>query len=183
MRRTLALLLGVLIVLSGVSLTAGAAEAKTSCPKLQGAGNQYPPGQCKGATSQSTVCPGKSLTVSGDGFPAGATTELELDSAATSLGSATADAAGQVSKTITIPTGTALGQHVVSVYDAVVDRYLTANVDVSCDTGAGVSVNAVSKKSSGMSTTALVLGGIVLLGLASLLPLLIRRRRDRPVAS
>lgn len=205
MRRWVAILLGALIAFGGISLAAGSADAKTGCPKDKGNGhgNQYPPGQCKAETDRSTVVPGQTLAVWGDGFRPGATVQFFLHSTPASLGSAVAGSSGRASMMATIPGSTSLGAHFISLYDAAGDRYLTANIEVvSASSGDVVTGGTQSGTSSGsqptqpsgnssgiLATTGagplvpLVGGGAALVGLGAMTLLAARRRRSDAVPS
>ncbi|WP_309103735.1 esterase-like activity of phytase family protein [Microbacterium sp.] len=68
------------------------------------------------SVSPATVQAGSSVTISGRGFPASAEVRFELHSAAVVLGSAMADAAGNVRFVATIPADTAAGAHEIVAF-------------------------------------------------------------------
>jgi len=78
-----------------------------------GAGAQtYPPSACTVGTSQVTVNPGQTITVSISGFAPSTSVSLALDGQA--LGSITTDASGAGSGSVTIPSNITPGTHTLS---------------------------------------------------------------------
>jgi LPXTG-motif cell wall-anchored protein len=73
---------------------------------------QYPPGQNLITVSDTTPCPGQSVTVSAQTFAAGATVTVKLGD--TVVGTPAADASGKVSLEVTIPAGQVQGPVQVS---------------------------------------------------------------------
>lgn len=65
--------------------------------------------------SAASVRAGGTLTVAGTDFPAGADVEIWLNSTPVLLGTATADAAGAFTATVTVPAATTVGAHTVRV--------------------------------------------------------------------
>jgi len=202
LRRPVAVLMGATIAFGGISLTASA-DAKTGCPKDKGNGhgNQYPPGQCKLMTSASAVRQGQSLTISGDGFTPGTTVSFLMDGVV--IGTAIADPTGHVSLTFTVPMGTSVGRHSLSMSGG--GRLLTGGVTVlsastqgsvlPSGTQAGATqagASAGSQFSGGGSSlattgagelTPLAGGGAALVGLGAMTMLAARRRREKSVLS
>jgi LPXTG cell wall anchor motif len=128
-------LVSALAIAAGLSLLAGPAFAQSN--------KKYPPKSDNLTVSESTVSPGESFTVSGDGAEPGATVTFTLKRSSSALGadralaagagmarlvaavrpqaqssvtlgSTTANAAGQFSATLTIPSGTDPGLYTVT---------------------------------------------------------------------
>jgi hypothetical protein len=127
-------LVSALAIAAGLSLLAGPAFAQST---------KYPPKSDNLTVSESTVSPGESFTVSGDGAEPGATVTFTLKRSSSALGadralaagagmarlvaavrpqaqssvplgSTTANGAGQFSATLTIPSGTDPGVYTVT---------------------------------------------------------------------
>jgi hypothetical protein len=119
-------------------------------------------------------------TVSGAGFAPGAVA-LTLQPAPVSLGSATADASGNFSKTVTLPSGTD-GAHTIVATQGSVTASSAVTVDCSGSGagGAGISTGG----GGGLSSTGVAVLGIGSLGLILLLGggvLLVAGRRRRAI--
>jgi hypothetical protein len=129
-------ILSALAIAAGLTLIAGPSFAQES--------EEYPPTSDKLTVSESTLSPGESFTVSGDGAEPGATVTFTLKRSSSSalganralaagpglgqlvaavqpqaqssvpLGSTTADADGEFSATLTIPSGTDPGVYTVT---------------------------------------------------------------------
>ena len=128
-------LVSALAIAAGLSLLAGPAFAQSD--------KKYPPKSDNLTVSESTVSPGESFTVSGDGAEPGATVSFTLKRSSSALGadralaagagmarlvaavrpqaqssvplgSTTANGAGQFSATLTIPSGTDPGVYTVT---------------------------------------------------------------------
>jgi hypothetical protein len=128
-------ILSALAIAAGLTLIAGPAFAQED--------EEYPPTSDKLTVSESTLSPGESFTVSGDGAEPGATVTFTLKRSSSSalganralaagpglglvaavqpqaqssvpLGSTTADADGEFSATLTIPSGTDPGVYTVT---------------------------------------------------------------------
>jgi LPXTG-motif cell wall-anchored protein len=91
-----------LIALGALAVLAMAAPA---------AAQQYPPAVNSLTISDTTPSPGQTVTIQGQTFAEGATATVVLNSDPVTLGSATANAAGQIVLQATIPTDTPLGSH------------------------------------------------------------------------
>jgi len=91
-----------LIALGALAVLAMAAPA---------AAQQYPPAVNSLTVSDTTPSPGQTITIQGQTFAEGATATVVLNSDPVTLGSATANAAGQIVLQATIPTDTPLGSH------------------------------------------------------------------------
>ncbi len=123
----------------------------------------------------STVSPGGRITLSGTGFLPGSTVDLYVYSAPTKVGTATADANGAFSATVTLPEGLAAGTH----------HLVAAGVDASGNPRylvSAVSVAAASSGGSGLAYTGaeplpLLAGAGVLLLAGTALVIVGRRRR------
>jgi LPXTG-motif cell wall-anchored protein len=91
-----------LIALGALAVLAMAAPA---------AAQQYPPAVNSLTVSDTTPSPGQTITIQGQTFAQGATATVVLNSDPVTLGSATANAAGQITLQATIPVDTPLGSH------------------------------------------------------------------------
>ncbi len=196
LRRPVAVLMGAAIAFGGISLTASA-DAKTGCPKDKGNGhgNQYPPGQCKLKLSASALRAGQSLTISGDGFTPGTTVSFLVDGVV--IGTAIADPTGHASLTFTVPMGTSVGRHSLSMSGG--GRLLTSSVMVRSATqgsvltggtqGGASTASQFSGGGSSLATTGagelipVAGGGAALVGLGAMTMLAARRRREKSVLS
>src|SRR4051794_14860937 len=135
-KRTLGVAIGALAL---VILFAGSASAQ-----YQPTGSQV--------LSANVVAPGATITVSGTGCPAGSNVTTALDG--TTLGTSTADAGGNFTVSITIPSSTAPGTHTVtSTCGSVV---LSSTLTV---TGAGTSGGTTGTSTGGTSTGGTSTGG------------------------
>jgi hypothetical protein len=129
--------------------------------------------------SVSTTNPavGGTLTVSGSGYAAGETVNLTLESASVSLGSAVANASGDFTTSVTLPSGFS-GQHTIVGTGATSGE--SASV-VICIGSCGTSGSASSGGGGGLAITGVavaVIGGLgVLLLIGGGLMLLAGRRR------
>ena len=72
------------------------------------------PAPLQSSNGSSPVEAGSTITVTGSGFLSGETVDFGLFSVRIDLGTATADPNGDVSKTVTIPPGTATGTHTIT---------------------------------------------------------------------
>jgi len=103
-RATLLVVGSCLLALLGIGAFAGPSSA---------ASTPYPPPTCASISVSSTVVsPGEAITVDGSGFVAGATVHILFDST-TVLATASADANGEFSVSVTMPTD-ATGNHTIS---------------------------------------------------------------------
>jgi len=91
-----------LIALGALAFLAMAAPA---------AAQQYPPAVNSLTVSDTTPSPGQTITIQGQTFATGSTATVVLNSDPVTLGSATANAAGQIALQATIPMDTPLGSH------------------------------------------------------------------------
>lgn len=131
---------------------------------------QYPPGRAELEVSSSSVAPGGSLTVSGDGFRPGSSVAIDLFSDPVRLATVTADATGGINTAVTIPTTTSAGQHTIEasgVTPAGEALVLSATITVGGD--------LVRTGSSSTAPLTAAGAGLVLLGAAALV--VTRRRR------
>jgi hypothetical protein len=181
-------------IAAGLTLLAGPAFAQES--------EEYPPTSDKLTVSESTLSPGESFTVSGDGAEPGATVTFTLKRSSSSalganrtlaagpglgqlvaavrpqaqsavpLGSTTADADGEFSATLTIPSGTDPGVYTVTatsggdVLAVVTIRVVAASAGVGDLPFTGGNV----LPGLAIGATLIVAGGLLLLS--------IRRRRS-----
>jgi len=87
--------------------------------------------------SPSSVQAGGQTSVSGAGFTAGESLDLNLCSTPVFLGKTTADASGNFLVAVTIPTGTAPGTHTIVISNAGRSRIATAGITVVAGGGGG----------------------------------------------
>lgn len=163
-RRAISTLAAVLLMgLSVVALTATAAEAKTGCPKEQNSnGNQYPPGQCKAKTNDSSLVAGESTKVCGDGYTPGQEVVLQLDDQG-NLGTATVGTDGTVCITGTVPKGTSPGTHVLGLFQRIGDRYTTVKVRVLGNRAGLPFTGSEIAGLTGLGAGTLILGGFLVM--------------------
>jgi membrane anchored protein len=184
-------LVSALAITAGLTLLAAPAWAQ----------DDYPPDSEQGLTvSESTVAPGETITVSGDGAEPGATVVFRLTRSSAALGashalmagprlaalvrpqaqssvglgSTTADADGSFSATLTIPSNTAEGTYTLTATSGgVVLATATIVVDAA---GGGALPFTGSDVAPGLAVgaTLIVAGGLLLLA--------VRRRRSNRVA-
>jgi len=126
----LVLAIGVASVLVPMGVAAAVpASAPTAYPVTSGSLTVNP----------STVKPGDTVHVSGDGFAPGAHVDLELHSTPVSLGGVDADGAGEFSTTVTIPSSTSSGTHTIEATGEAATggtRVLSAEITVQGSGGA-----------------------------------------------
>jgi hypothetical protein len=182
-------LISALAITVGLTLLAGPAFAQ-----------EYPPGQSGLTVSESTVSPGESFTVSGDGAEPGATVTFTLKRSSSalgvssavaagprlarlvaavrpqaqssiSLGSTTANADGEYSATLTIPSGTEPGVYTLTASSGgeVLD-VVTIRVAASSAIGDLPFTGGNVLPGLAIGATLIVAGGLLLLSLK-------RRRR------
>jgi parallel beta-helix repeat protein len=167
----------------------------TSCTTMTGT----PP---TATTSSDTVAPGGSLGVSGTGFAPGEPVSVTLHSDPVLLATATADATGAISTTVTIPSNTPPGAHTIVIEGKT--SGVTASAALTVTAPAGSTTNPAPATTlapaatlapattpapattdstlafTGSSVLRLALAGIGLLVLGLGLVLAARRRRIRP---
>jgi LPXTG-motif cell wall-anchored protein len=97
---------------------------------------QYPPGAFFLSLSDTTVVPGQTITVTGAVTPGATSVTFTFFSVAQDLGSATPDADGNVSTSLTIPTDATLGDHTITATDST-GLEVSADVTVVSADGAG----------------------------------------------
>ena len=150
---------------------------------------QYPPGQNLITVSDTTPCPGQSVTVNAQTFAAGAAVTVKLGD--TVVGTPAADASGKVSLEVTIPAGQAQGPVQVSATGPGADNAtvtVNAAVDiVACNEtpppttpGGGGGGGGGGLPNTGSDTTmTLVRVGVALAALGGLLLAISTKRRRR----
>jgi Bacterial Ig domain len=148
-----------------------------------GSAGAYPPGTAPTLSlSSSTVGPGGSVTSSGNNFVPGSSVTVTLDNG-TTLATLTADANGAFSASITIPAGTAAGDHTLTATDATGES-ATAALTV---TAAGAGGGAGGGGGGGLANTGVAIASIGGVGLLLLigggLMLLAGRRRSKVTAA
>lgn len=133
------------------------------------------------SVSPTTVAPGGSFTLTTSGWRALATLTAVLHSDPVTLGTMTADASGAASGVFSIPAGTALGAHSITVSGtdpAGSDRTVTVSITVASATSSSLSSSASSSSggsssssgssSSGLSRTGATIGRTISLALVFL---------------
>ncbi len=137
-------------------------------------------------TSEPSVAPGGSITVTDTGWKAGSTETLTLHSTPVTLGTTTAKDDGSISKTVTIPVDTTLGTHTISVSGTDPSgKAATHSVTIEVSETEGSTVTTVGSSGTGSdlpftgsSSTLPTLGlGFVLIG--SGIGIALGRRRHR----
>ncbi|WP_336648696.1 ExeM/NucH family extracellular endonuclease [Microbacterium sp. MMO-10] len=118
----------------------------------------------------SSVAAGGTVTISGSGLEENEKVALELHSTPVSLGSATADADGAFTATVTIPAGTAAGQHHVVAILSDGSQISVEITVVAAGSGGGLAL-------TGADSGSFLLLALVLLALG--LGLVVARRRLR----
>ncbi|WP_051389449.1 LamG-like jellyroll fold domain-containing protein [Arthrobacter sp. 35W] len=89
------------------SPTSTATATSTSGPTVPGTGSTT------GSVDTGTAAPGQTITVSGSGFGPGSTVVFTLHSTPVELGTAVADAQGNVTLTVALPADVAAGEHLI----------------------------------------------------------------------
>ena len=130
--------------------------------------------------SSTTVAPGGTVTVSGTGFDANSTVTLTLDGVV--IGTATTNAAGAFSTTVTIPSGLAAGYYTIIATDSLgrtssITIYVTGASTTAVAAPSAAAPSSTSSSSSGLAFTgtdaaatagagagAIALGGLLVLG-------------------
>jgi LPXTG-motif cell wall-anchored protein len=120
----------------------GAAALAVVALAAPAAAQQYPPAVNSLTISDSTPCPGQTVTIDARTFAEGSTVSFTLLPESVALASAAADAAGVAAVQATIPTNTPLGAHTITADGTAPDgSSLSTSVSlsvVSCEgTGAG----------------------------------------------
>jgi LPXTG-motif cell wall-anchored protein len=128
--------------------------------------------------SSTTVTAGGQITLSGNGWKAGSTVTLTLNSTPVALGTATVDASGAFTKTVTIPADTAAGTHTITVSGTdPAGAPRTVSVTITVSAAATTAAPAASTlPRTGSSSMPITLAGLALLVLGALLVLQGRRR-------
>ncbi|MGI8578816.1 MAG: LPXTG cell wall anchor domain-containing protein [Nocardioidaceae bacterium] len=159
-------------LLTTLGLAFGAATAASAAPCTAGT---YPPGQCQTIVlGQTVVSPGGSLNLAGTGFTAGETVTASFCGTGTVLGTTTADAQGDVSVTVTIPSDTHLGQRHVCLTGVAGERAVGMVTVVSSTSARG----GGGLPQTGSTLLAPLAGtGVGLLLIGTLLLVAVRRRR------
>ena len=172
------------VVVMGAS---GTAAALAPQPAAGGSGS-YPvhTGSLTTDNNTDSLRPGSTVDVSGGGYAPGATVQLTLYSAPTSLGTATADASGSFTARVELPLGLAPGRHriVATGPDAsggtlVQTLWITVTDGrgrVLARTGADASVAGTGE---GLGSATLAGAGLGAAGLAGALVLAVRANRRR----
>lgn len=145
---------------------------------------QYAP-NCTAAVSSVVVAPGGTVTVSHKGgcFMPGSTVTITMYSDPVVLGTAIADSLGNVEATVTIPTGAALGSHLIELAGTGRDGQPTVmGVSIavqlsSLGTGATGTSTGTPLPVTGTESTGLATAGVALVVAGGLVVLATRKRR------
>ena len=121
-----------------------------------------------------TVAPGGALSVSGTGFVPGERVAVELHSTPVTLSLVTADAAGALNATVTIPAGTEPGEH--SIVLTGLDSKRTASIGIVV-TQPAVGAASLPATGAALPVTLMVLGGGLAAGGAVLILRSVLRNR------
>lgn len=161
---------------------AASAASTPKCPKTNGNGNAYPPGQCmKLQVGSSTITPGGDLALTGTGFHAGEPVSITLHSTPVHLATVDANDAGAVQVVVVIPTSTPTGTHTVAMHGLTFGEQVSASIQV---TNPPTTVHSGSNLPfSGASAVMPLSTAGASLVLAGGLTLVTIRRRRRPVAA
>lgn len=131
--------------------------------------------------SDTSVKPGGTVQVSGDGFTPGTPIDIEIFSAPTLLKTVDADGAGSFSTSVTIPTSISPGSHTLSATGGAPSGdtlTLSAEITVEGEGGGGSSSSSGPLAFTGASIGAMA--GVALAGIAvgTLFVIATRRRRQ-----
>ncbi len=175
--------------LVGTALGTPIAQGDSTAPHaryISGALTIYPPGVAAPTTTTSTsttvpvktgaptVEAGKAITVTGNGWKPGSTVTILLTGNATPLGTATVDANGAFSASVTIPSDTAAGAHTITITG-------TDPSGVARTVQSGTITVTAILPATGGDTGPLTLLGVALVSAGAVM-LAPRRRRRRMVA-
>jgi LPXTG-motif cell wall-anchored protein len=147
---------------------------------------QYPPANNFVTVDDVTPHPCQSVTITAGTYTTGSTVDFSLDSGATSLGSAAADASGVATLTAAIPEGTQSGSHKVTASGTTATGPLTQSITVdvsgSCAGAAATPVTTAGAsgrlpKTGSNSTMPLARAAALLMAVGGMLLLATRRRR------
>lgn len=164
------------IAVAGLLTTLGLAfGAATVASAARCTAGTYPPGQCQTIVlGQTVVSPGGSLNIAGTGFTPGETVTASFCLLGTVLGTDTADAQGDVSLTVTIPSDTRIGRHYICLTGVAGER-VSGAIDVVSSTSAR---GGGGLPQTGSTLLAPLAGtGVGLLLIGTLLLVAVRRRR------
>jgi LPXTG-motif cell wall-anchored protein len=153
----------------GLLLTTGPAGAQ-----------QYPPGAFFLSLSDSTVVPGQTITATGAVTPGATSVTFTFFSVAQTLTTATPDADGNVSASLTIPTDAAVGDHTITATDST-GLEVSTSVTVVAAEGAGAGGQEAAGAAGALPRTGddslpLLPVGAVLVALGGVCVLVARRR-------
>lgn len=141
------------------------------------ANNQYPPSACGLALGRSQVRPGEALSVSGGGFRPNSAVTIVFRSAPVTLGSATTDASGAFTTTVTIPADATPGTHTIAatgVNPNGTPRELASTITVL---GAETARGGTLPRTGASMAVPVGISGAALVAVGSLAVLAARRRR------
>lgn len=145
----------------------------------------YGPGQTgglSGNTSTCTVGTSCSETLSGSGMEPGETVNLQVFSSPIELGTTQADASGNFTATVTLPSSLAAGQHTIVATGETSGTTASFAITVAASTtSATVPSNSTGLAFTGADIGALAGVGALAIALGGLFILSTRRRRSRQV--
>lgn len=165
MRRTLGILALTTIGIIGLSPVA---EAGSPYGGSGGSG-----GTGAAQVSDQTPAPGQTVTVSGSGFAPNSPVSIVLEPGSATLGSATSNASGAVSTTVTIPAGTNGSASIVLVGSSAGGATVRVSVPIAVGSSAAGLPTTGSNSTEPMimwAVAAMAAGGVLVLGVT-------RRRR------
>jgi hypothetical protein len=151
------------------------AAATVDCVATSPSDTSYPPSQCSGTVSATSVSAGGTVTVGGSGFGAGNRVTFTLFPGGISLGSATANAAGFVSSRVSLPAGLSPGSYTIVLFEPETGRRLSVTIRVTGGTGGD---DALAFTGSNLITPLAAGGGFLLLAAAGTVVVARRRRSE-----
>jgi hypothetical protein len=130
-RRLIAVGFAAALMSTGLVLASGTAHA-AQCPASS---PQYPSDTCDVTTSTTSGAPGSDVVVAGNGFSANCGVVVRFDS--TQVGTATSNAAGHFSTSVTVPSGASAGAHTITASDSCSTFVLATQFTVTAVSGSG----------------------------------------------
>ena len=159
-----------------VALIALAAAALGLAISTTSAGAAPYTNQMTVGVSDSTPNPGQTITVSGSGATPNGQVSIDFHSAPVHLATVTANASGDFSASVTIPSG--CGPHSISATDVTTGNSASTSVTLpACAAAGGTSSGGGGLSSTGVAVASIGGVGVVLLLGGGLMLLLGRRRR------
>jgi hypothetical protein len=167
------------LTLAGLALGLGglfatAAHAAAARPELQDctttATGEYPPSSATIGLQTSQDVPGETNFVSASGFkPDGGSVQLTFCSTPVSLGTATINAQGDIYERVTIPSGAALGHHMIMVSGPnTAGGTLRISIDLTIVAPASTTTSSSgSLPFTGFNLVPLIIAALALIGVGS----------------